>query len=88
MKAIKPSAVYTTKTAGDQFSELHYLVSWKDYSEDKSTWEPALVVNYFLRMISTFYKQHPKKPTATSLLINSAPLMAKSLAKPFAKTLK
>ena len=38
-------------------------------------------------MISTFYKYHPKKPTAMLPLINSAPPMAKLIAKPTTKPL-
>ena len=37
------------------------------------------------KMISTFHKDHPKKPTATSPPLNSAPPMAKLSVKPSVK---
>ena len=37
---------------------------------------------YLQKMISTFHKDHPEKPTATSLSLDSTPPMAKSSVKP------
>lgn len=36
-KIIKDNAVYANKALGDQLPELYYPISWKDYSDDKST---------------------------------------------------
>ena len=84
VEAIKDSVVYA-KEAKRHLSGLYYLVSWKDYPEEKSTWEPSSIVKHLWKMISTFHKDHPEKPTATSPLFNSAPLMAKPSVKPSVK---
>ena len=63
----------------------HYLVSWKGYPEKKSTWKSFSAVMHFWKMISTFHKNHPEKPKATSLLLDSAPPMAKPSIKPLVK---
>ena len=36
---------------------------------------------YFWKIISTFYKDYPKKPIATSILLDSASAIAKPTAK-------
>ena len=80
VEAIKDSAVYARK-AKRQLPGLYYLVSWKEYPEEENTWELSFAVMHLRKMISTFHKNHPKKPTATSLPLNSAPPMAKSSGK-------
>lgn len=44
MAVIKNSAIYINKAARSQLPMLYYLVFWKNYSEDKSTWEPTSAV--------------------------------------------
>ncbi len=58
---------------------LYYLILWKGYPEEKNIWEPSLAVIYFRKLISTFHKEHPEKPTATSLLLDSALPMARPM---------
>ena len=81
IEAIKDSAVYAKEAEG-QLPGLYYLISWKGYPEEKSTWEPSSAVIHLRKMISTFHKDNPEKPTATSLPLNSAPPMAKLSVKP------
>ena len=81
VEAIKDSAVYAKEAEG-QLPSLYYLVSWKKYPEEKSTWEPSSAVMHLRKMISAFHKDHPEKPTATSPPLDSAPPMAKPSIKP------
>ena len=81
VEAIKDSAIYAKKVER-HLPGLYYLVSWKSYSEEESTWEPSSVVMHLRKMISAFYKDHPEKPTATFPPTDSAPPMAKPSVKP------
>ena len=80
VEAIIDSAIYAKEAEGHLLS-LYYLVFWKSYPEEKSTLEPFSTIMYLWKMISTFHKDHPEKPTATSPLLNSAPPMAKPSVK-------
>ena len=86
--AIINSAVYA-KEAKRHLPGLYYLVSWKNYPEEKSTWEPSSAIMHLWEMISIFHKDYPKNPMAISPPLNSAPLMAKPSfklpVKPFVK---
>ena len=73
---IQDSAVYA-KEADGHLPELYYLVAWKGYPEEENTWEPSSAVMHLRKMVSTFHKDHPEKPTATSAPLDSAPPMAK-----------
>ena len=81
VETIIDSTVYAKK-AEKHLQSLYYLVFWKSYPEKKSTWELSFAVMHLWKMISTFHKDHPEKLTATSLLFDSAPPMAKPLVKP------
>ena len=81
VEAIKDSAVYAKEAEG-HLPGLYYLISWKSYPEEESTWEPSSAVMYLRKMISAFHKDHPEKPTATSPPTDSAPPMAKPSVKP------
>ena len=76
MEAIRDSAVYAKKADG-HLPGLYYLVAWKGYPEEENTWEPSSAVMHLQKMVSTFHKDHPEKPTATSVPLDSAPPMAK-----------
>ena len=76
VKAIRNSAVYAKKVDRHPLG-LYYLVTWKGYSEEENTWKPFLAVIYLQKMVNTFYKDHPEKPTATSARLDSALPMAK-----------
>ena len=81
VEAIKDSAVYAKEAEG-HLPGLYYLVSWKGYPEEESTWEPSSAVMHLRKMISAFHKDHPEKPTATSPPLDFAPPMAKPSVKP------
>ncbi len=76
VEAIIDSAVYGQQ-ANDQMPGLYYLVSWKGYPEEENTWEPSLALIHLRKLISTFHKEYPEKPTATSPPLDSAPPMAR-----------
>ena len=44
VESICDSAVYARESEVGNLPGLYYLVSWKGYSEDKSTWERASAV--------------------------------------------
>ncbi len=76
VKAIIDNAVYDQQ-ANDQIPGLYYLVSWKGYPEEENIWEPSSAVIYLWKLITTFYKEHPEKPTATSPPLDSVPPIAR-----------
>ena len=76
VEAIRGSAVYA-KEADEHLPGLYYLVAWKGYPEEENTWEPSSADMHLRKMVSTFHKDHPEKPTATSAPLDSAPPMAK-----------
>ena len=82
VEGIHDSAVYAKESEAGHLLGLYYLVSWKGYPEDKSTWEPASAVQHLRKLVSTFHKDHPDKPTATSPPIDLALPMAKRTAPP------
>ena len=75
------SAVYAKETEG-HLPGLSYLVSWKGYPEEESSWEPSSTVLYLRKMISTFHKDYLEKPMTTSPPFDSTPPMAKPSVKP------
>ena len=85
MKAIRDSAVYARESAG-HLPGLYYLLSWKRYPEEENIWEPALAVQHLRKLISSFHKDHPEKPTATSEGIDTAPPIARPTIKPKSAT--
>ena len=74
--AIRDSAVYTKK-ADRHLLGLYYLVAWKSYPKEENTWKPSSTIMHLRKMVNTFHKDHPEKPTATSVPLDSAPPMAK-----------
>ena len=82
VEGIRDSTVYARKSEAGHLPGLYYLVSWKGYPKDKSIWESASVVQYLRKLVSTFYKDHSDKATATSPLMDLAPPMAKRTALP------
>ena len=82
VKAIRDSVVYARESESGHLSGLYYLVSWKGYPEEENTWEPTSAVQHLRKLISSFHKDHPDKPTVTFPVINPAPPMARPTAKP------
>ena len=82
VEAIRDSEVYARESESGHLPGLYYLVSWKGYPEEENTWEPASVVQYLRKLISSFHKDHPDKPIATSPAIDTAPPMVTPTVKP------
>jgi hypothetical protein len=49
-----------------QRGKLEYLVKWKDYPQEESTWEPADNVKYAKRLVDNFHAIHPAAPRRIS----------------------
>ena len=75
------STVYVKESVG-QLPELYYLVSWKGYPEKENTWEPASAIQHLWRLVTTYHKDNPEKPTAISDPVNTAPPMARPSSPP------
>ncbi len=83
VEAIRDSVVYAKESdSGYHLLGLYYLVSWKGYPEEENTWEPASAVLHLRKLINTFHRDHPEKPTVTSPPIDSAPTMARPTVRP------
>ncbi len=57
VKAIIDSVVYNKKTS-NQMPGLDYLVLWKNYHKEISTWELLTAVMHLRKLINTFYKNY------------------------------
>ena len=79
VKAIIDSTVYGQQINNNQIPGFYYFILWKGYLEKKNTWEPSLAVIHLWKLISTFHKKHPEKPTATALRLDSAPPMVRPM---------
>ena len=82
VEAIWDSAVYARESKSGHLPGLYNLISWKGYPEEENTWEPASAVQHLRKLISSFHKDHPDKPTATSLAIDTAPPTGRPTVKP------
>ena len=87
VEAIWDSTVYTNELESSHLSGLYYLIAWKGYPKEENTWEPSSTVQHLKKLISSFHKDHPEKPTATSPPIDFAPPMARPTIKPTAKAI-
>ena len=82
VKAIRNSAVYARKLEAEHLLGLYYLISWKSYSKEENTWEPALAVQHFWKLVMTLHAGYLDKPSVISSLVNAVPPMAKPTIKP------
>ena len=82
VEPIGDSAVYASKSESGQLPGLYYLVAWKKYLKKENTWKPSFAVQYLKKLINSFHKDYPEKPTTTSLPIDAALSMARPTVKP------
>ena len=88
VEAIWDCAVSTRESKSGHLPNLYYLVPWKRYSKEKNTEEPASVVQQLKKLIISFYKDHPDKPTAISPTINTTSPIATPAIIPTVKSSK
>ena len=81
VEAICDSTVYVKELKSGQLPGLYYLIFWKDFPEEENTWESASAIQYLRRLVSTFYKENPDKPTINSTPVDIAPPTAKPTVK-------
>ena len=79
VEGIQNSVVYARESAR-QLPGLYYLVLWKSYPEEENTWEPASAIQHLQRLVTAYHKNNPKKPTTTSVLVDTAPPIARPTA--------
>ena len=88
VKIIWDSAVYARESKSGYLSGIYYLVLWEGYPKEENTWEPALAIQHFRKLISSFYKNHSDKSTANFPAINTAPPMARLIVRLTVKSTK
>ena len=82
VEVIRNSAVYTRESESGHLPGLYYLILWKKYPEKENTWEPTSAIQHLRKLISSFYKDHPNKPTVTSPTIDTKPPIARLTVTP------
>ena len=82
VEAIRDSAVYVRESKSGHLPDLYYLISWKWYPEEENTWKPTSAVQHLGKLINSFHKDYPDKPTATSPAIDTAPPIARPIVTP------
>ena len=88
LEVIWDSAIYTRESESGHLLALYFLVLKKRYAKEENTWKLVSVVQHLRKLISSFYKDYHDKPTATSLVIDNAPLMARPTVRPIIKLSK
>ena len=83
-EAIQDSVIYATE-ADRHLPRLYYLVAWKGYPKEENTWEFSSAIMHLQKIVNIFYRDYPKKPTATSVPLDFAPPMAKPTIQLFTK---
>lgn len=74
--AIYGNDVYT-KESENHLPGFYYLFFWKNYLEERNTWELVLIIYHFQRFIIIFHKEYQEKLIATFLLVDSVLSMAR-----------
>ena len=70
VEAICNSTVYIKELESRRILGLYYLISWKDFPEDKNTSKLALIIQYLKRLVNTSHQKHPNKPTTTPTTVD------------------
>lgn len=81
------SEVYAKKTDSGHILNFYYFISWNSYLKEENTWELALTIYYFYRLVTSFYHDYLKKLIITLSPIDFALLMARPIVKSRVKIL-
>ena len=81
VEEIWKSAVYANR-AERHLPGLYYPVAWKRYLKKEKTWKLLSAVQHLKKLINSFYKELPEKPTAIFPPIDFTLLMARPTVKP------
>ena len=81
VEVIWDSAVYA-KEVDEYLLRLYYMLEWKRHPKEKNNWKPVSAVMHLRKLVNTFHKDHLKKPTTTSTVLDLAPPMARPIVKP------
>ena len=88
VETICDSAVYTKEFESGQLPSLYYLIFWKNFLKDENTWKLASAMQHLRRLVNTFHKENPDKPTLTFTPVDIAPPTARPIVKPGAQNSK
>lgn len=77
VKSICNNMIYIKKLEIAYLLGLCYLIFQKNHIKNENIQKSILIVQYFLKLISFFYKNNSNKSTTTFLLIDSILLIAK-----------
>ena len=81
VEVICESAIYIMKSESGTFLGMYYLITWKSFQEEENILESASVIQHHQRLISTFNKKNPDKPTTNSTPIDITLLTARYIVK-------
>ena len=82
VEVIWDSLVYARESKSGHLPGLYSLVLWRRYLKEENIWELASMIQHLRKLINSFHKNHPDKPTAPSPAINTASPMARLVVKP------
>lgn len=82
IEAIYNSMVYAKESKLEHQLGFYYLVLWKKYLEKENTWELALAIQHFRKLINFFYKNYFDNSITISESIAIASLMIRPIIKP------
>ena len=86
VKIICENVIYVIKSE-DYLSGLYYLISCKSYLKEDHMWELILVIQYLRKLLNTFHKKDPDKPTTSLNPVDLALPTSKLIVKPFSECL-
>lgn len=83
IEVIKNGKIYAKELPKNHLLGFYYLVSWKNKSKAKNTWEPILTLQYLRKLLNNFHKDYQDELTPTFPWVN----VKLAIVKPSAKLL-